>query len=85
MKKVENVEDMMCKAIADMIEDGRTEGRKEGRTEGREEGEDLMAVFVKNLLKDSRTEELMLALDDKEVRKALYVEYDIKYNMHGEH
>ena len=76
LKKAENVEDMMCKAIADMIEDGRIEGRTEG--------EDLFAVLVKNLLRDSRTEELMLALNDKEARKALYVEYDVKYNMNEE-
>ena len=28
----------MCKAITDLIEDGRIEGREEGRIEGREEG-----------------------------------------------
>ena len=82
----------MCKALADMIEDGRIEGRIEGREEGRiegreegrikgrTEGEDLFAVLVKNLLRDSRTEELMLAVNDKEVRKVLYAEYHININ-----
>lgn len=62
----------MCKAIADMIEDGRIEGRTEG--------EDLFAVLVKKLLKDSRMEELTLAVNDKEMRKVLYAEYHINLN-----
>lgn len=40
----------MCKAIDDMIEDGRNEGRAEGRKEGREEMLSEFAVSLKNLM-----------------------------------
>ena len=82
----------VCKAIVDMIEDGRSEGRLEGiaegrsegrlegKIEGRIEGESIFANLVEKLLEDSRTEELLIAARDPEMRKVLYAEYHLNLN-----
>ena len=56
----------------------RLEGRKEGRKEGRQEGEEYFAALTERLLKDSRTEDLIMATSDKGFREVLYKEYGIK-------
>ena len=72
----------MCKAIYDMIEDGRSEGRQAGRREGlavgREQGEYIFAILTEKLLGDSRLEDLQKAIKDTEYRKMLYNEYGIE-------
>ena len=59
-------------------EAGRSEGRSKGRTEGRIEGEDLFANLTSRLIRDSRTDDLLRAADDKAFRSSLYLEYGIK-------
>ena len=41
----------MCKAIRDLVEDGRNEGRLEGRKEGRKEGRNEGIQLAKNVLR----------------------------------
>lgn len=43
----------MCKAIKELIADGREEGREEGRIEGREEGLRALVFSLSLLLPDS--------------------------------
>ena len=44
----------MCKAIRDLVEDGRNEGRLEGRKEGRKEGRNEGIQLAKNVLRMAR-------------------------------
>lgn len=62
---IENVVDEggtvnMCKAIDDMIEDGRSEGREEGRITGKAEGEyqKLISLVQKKVVKNMTPEEI---------------------------
>lgn len=68
----------MCKAITDMIADGRKEGKREGRREGKREGELLFARLTQILLKDGKVEILSRAADDEGYRKELYRRYGIE-------
>lgn len=45
--------------------------------DGRKDGEKLFAALAQRLIKDSRTDDLMKATDDKAFRDALYREYKI--------
>ena len=57
---------------------GEKKGREAGRSEGRIEGEDLFANLTSRLIRDSRTDDLLRAADDKAFRSSLYLEYGIK-------
>ena len=59
-------------------EAGREAGRIEGRKAGRTEGEDLFADLTSRLIHDSRTDDLLRAVNDKAFRSSLYLEYGIK-------
>lgn len=48
---------------------------KNEREEGREEGRENLAQMLKSLMDAGKTEELRLALSDREYREALYCEY----------
>ena len=77
----------MCRAITELIEDGRAEGRSEGiavgietgRREGieagRAEGADFFATLTQRLIMEGRMDDLMRATSDKEFRNTLYSEY----------
>lgn len=60
--------DIMCKILE--------EERAEGRVEGRVEGEARFAILTEKLLRDSRTEDLLKATNDKMFREVLYQEYE---------
>ncbi len=60
----------MCKAITDMIADGRKEGKREGEL--------LFARLTRILLKDGKVEILSRAADDEGYRQKLYKQYGIK-------
>lgn len=64
----------MCKAITDMI----AEGRREGKKEGKREGELLFARLTQILLKDGQVEILSRAADDEGYRQKLYKQYGIE-------
>ena len=57
---------------------GEKKGREAGRSEGRIEGEDLFANLTSRLIRDSRTDDLLRAVNDKAFRSRLYLEYGIK-------
>ena len=59
-------------------EAGREAGRIEGRKAGRTEGEELFADLTSRLIRDSRTDDLLRAANDKAFRSSLYLEYGIK-------
>ena len=66
----------MCKAIKEMIEDGKSEGKNEGRIEGRNEGriEGIIRTARRYHASDSEIiEQLMeeLAMDEKQARECL--------------
>ena len=76
----------MCRAITELIEDGRAEGietgRREGietgRREGIETGADFFAALTQRLIMDARMDDLMRATTDKEFRNMLYGEYGME-------
>lgn len=72
----------MCRAITELIEDGRAEGMavgiETGRREGIETGADFFAALTQRLILDSRMDDLMRATKDKEFRKILYSEYGME-------
>lgn len=79
----------MCKAIQELINQGRAEGRmmgwnagqsdglSKGLSKGRIEGEERMGNLVRILLTKSQTEELARAIEDEEYRKKLFEEYHL--------
>ena len=72
----------MCKAIADMIQDGRTEGwndgKREGRREGRSTGIDIGIILAQKLIQDNRQEDLRHAAEDSDFKKKLLKEYALE-------
>ena len=76
----------MCKAITDLIEDGRIEGREEGRIEGREEGrkegnaegENRFAMLINKLVLSGKIEDIQRVSEDEVYREQLYIQYGIK-------
>ncbi len=63
----------MCKAIRDLVEDGRNEGRLEGRKEGKNEGIQLAKNVLRMAGEQIPTEEIAreLSLTKEEVEKIL--------------
>ena len=59
-------------------EEGRREGLSEGRREGLCEGENLFAALVRRLSALGRSEEIVRAADDPQLRERLYAEYGLK-------
>lgn len=64
----------MCKAIDDMIQDGRLEGRKEGRRTGR----NTLNTLFQKLIQDNRQEELMQSIHDPDLQMKLLKEYSLE-------
>lgn len=50
------------------------------RMEGEKKGEAYFAALTERLLRDSKPEDLLKAVDDKAFREKLYKEYGIKNN-----
>ena len=67
----------MCADLEKWSMDERSEGRAEGRAEGRTEGAELLARLLKLLQAEGRTDDVRLALEDKEAREKLYKEYHL--------
>ena len=69
----------MCKAIADMIQDGRSEGWSEGQIEGqikgKREGINIINLLNQKLLQDNRQEDILRSVTDPEIQKKLLAEY----------
>ena len=63
---------------AEGIAEGIEKGVKKGRVEGRAEGAELFAKLLKLLQADGRTDDIELALEDKEARERLYKEYHLE-------
>ena len=59
----------MCKAIYDMIEDGRNEGR--------EQGESRINALIQKLFEDNRAEEVQRMAADRKYQKQLLKEYGL--------
>ena len=64
----------MCKAITELIEDGKIEGRAEGRAEGELKIELLNQLNLK-LISSNRIEDLKRAAVDEAYRKGLILEF----------
>ena len=58
----------MCRAITEMIEDGRQDGIKEGRQS--------INLLIQSLIKDGRSNEIEKAVTDGEYQKKLLEEYE---------
>lgn len=65
-------------AMCREMEKWSMEERQEGRQEGRREGESRLTTLLKLLKADGRLQDLDLAIENKEVRKKLYLEYHIE-------
>ena len=76
--KEEREGDSMCKAITELISDGKMEGRQEGIQEGRQEGEDRLATLINKLLALGKNDDALKVTTDVEYREELYVKYGIK-------
>ncbi len=63
----------MCKAIEDMVMDGRMEGKREGKREG----EAKLAKLISRLFQDGRIADAARAAENSKVRRKLYQEYGI--------
>ena len=63
----------MCKAIDEMIRDGRNTGKAEGKAEGIS----VMNLLVRRLLQDNRQEELLRSTNDPDLQKRLLKEYSL--------
>ena len=64
----------MCKAITDLIEDGRAEGRAEGETKG----ENRLAALINKLYLSGKKEEILRVSEDEAYREQLYIQYGLK-------
>lgn len=51
--------------------------RREGREEGREEGEERLRALVAALLADGRSEDVAIAVEDKDRCQSLFAEYGL--------
>ena len=58
-------------------EEGREEGRQEGRKVGKEEGEEKLGRLIALLISRKRTDDAQRAAVNKEIRAALYKEFNI--------
>lgn len=67
----------MCKAIYDMIEDGRSEGRSEGLAVGREQGENRINALIARLFEDDRAGEIRHMANDRDYQRRLLEEYGL--------
>lgn len=68
----------MCKAIADMIQDGRSEGWSDGEREGKKEAIDIINLLNSKLLQDNRQEDILRSITDPEFQKKLLAEYALE-------
>ncbi len=76
----------MCKAIDDMIQDGREEGRKEGRKAGIEigrksgiqAGRNTLNILFQKLIQDNRQDELLRSIHDPGLQMKLLKEYSLE-------
>ena len=64
----------MCADLEKWSMDERSEGQAEGRAEGAE----LLARLLKLLQAEGCTDDVRLALEDKEAREKLYKEYHLE-------
>ena len=64
----------MCKAIADMIQDGRAEGQ----IKGKREGINIINSLNQKLLQDNRQEDILRSVTDPEFQKKLLAEYALE-------
>lgn len=64
----------MCKAIADMIQDGRAEGQ----IKGKREGINIINLLNQKLLQDNRQEDILRSITDPEFQKKLLAEYALE-------
>ena len=73
--EAERSDDEMCRAITELIQDGRNEGLAEGRIEGRLEGIELTNQLNLKLISQNRIEDLKRAATDAAFRKGLILEF----------
>ena len=76
----------MCKAIDDMIKEGRREGKREGRREGKREGrregkreeKQFMSTMITHLLDADRIDDLRRAAKDAAYCQQIFQELGIR-------
>ena len=72
----------VCQAIQEMREEERMKGeeygRKIGEERGRKVGEEQQNELMRRLLQDDRLEDLRRAVNDRDYREQLFIEYKIK-------
>lgn len=67
----------MTKAWEEWIESERAEGFREGEKRGEKRGEERMNCLYRNLLRDSRMEDMKKAMSDGTYRRKLCEEYNV--------
>ncbi len=65
----------MCRAIRELIEDGKLEGKVEGKAEGRVEGRKRINELNRRLLRDGRQDDMIKAVQDAGYQEQLLKEY----------
>lgn len=68
----------MCRAIQEMVEDGRKEGLQRGMQKGYQDAIGAMSELAARLAENGRQDELYRALQDKEFQENLLKEYGIR-------
>ena len=68
----------MCRAIEEMIEDGKKAGIEEGIKEGIKEGIRCANELMQQLLKDGRIDDIERVISDTEYQEQLLEEYGIR-------
>lgn len=73
-KSGEEEENMkMCKALENLVEQGKSEGRLEGRLEG----ESRSFILIQKLFSENKIEEVKRVSEDKAYREEMYEKYGL--------
>lgn len=77
MLEEEQEEYDMCKALDDLIADGKAEGIAEGISQGISQGIERVNKLIKQLLGDGRSEDVERVVSDVEYQNRLFAEYNL--------
>lgn len=67
----------MAQGIAQGMALGREQGMAQGMTQGMAQGEERLSVLINRLILDGRGDEIQKVVTDKEMREAMYREYQL--------
>lgn len=67
----------MAQGMAQGIAQGMALGREQGMAQGMAQGEERLSVLINRLILDGRGDEIQKVVTDKEMREAMYREYQL--------